>query len=95
MEQAITPQGAIDANWVLIGAFIIIGFLLVTLAGIVANHFIKALDTIREEVGHLRNDVDDLQLKEVKVDMLLDHIKHDRDETLDKIFAKLELMKSL
>ena len=92
--QAITDQGAISANWVLVGAFALIGVLLVIITNVVAKHLISMIDAIKEEVKALRKDVDHFKVREAEVQIHLTTLKDLQDtgheeiiERLDKIIA--------
>ncbi len=60
--QAITDQGALAANWVLIIAVGVVGFLVVALATIVFNHFISALKQIRDDLKEIKDEIINLRL---------------------------------
>lgn len=91
--QAITTGGAISADWTLVAAFGIIGFLIVVLATIVSRHVINSLDAITAKIeGHdLR--LTDLEKQDIRHDAELKAIRESKNETLDKIFNTLEMLK--
>lgn len=87
---AITPEGGLSADWVLVISFTVIGVLIVTITSMVGRHFIKTLDRIEKSVENAHGRLDKLELKEVHVDGELKRIKEDRDGILERIFEKLD-----
>jgi len=84
--QAITDQGAISADWVTNGAFIVIGFLLVLIAKMVGNSIVSSLKSIDNRVGALeKNDV--IQDTDIK------NLQRDKEIFADAIYKKWGLTK--
>ncbi len=93
---SITDKGAVSADWTLTGAMIIIGFLLVFIAGFIGRSFILTLDTIKDELKeHSKmHDKHDENHQTLKTDFLLLKESHNRkhaEETAAIIMAKLKV----
>jgi len=65
----ITPDGSISAGWVLVGTFVIIGFLLVAYMNITSKNNIDAMNTIKDEIKNIHKRVD---IREEEHDKLKD-----------------------
>jgi hypothetical protein len=68
--QAITPQGAISADWMLVIMVGVVGMLIITICSMVASHFIGTLKEIRMTLrGHeLRMDGQDEKIRDIELE---------------------------
>jgi len=92
--QAITDGGAISANWVLVGAFTAIGVLLLFMARMISNHVITALKEMNIKIEGHDDRIGSLEINHTKHDGELINLRRERDDTLDKIYATLEVLKN-
>lgn len=92
--QAITDGGAISANWVLVGAFTVIGALLLLMARMISNHVISSLKNMNTRINDHDDRLGDLEIKHTRHDGELHNLKRERDDTLDRIYATLEVLKN-
>ena len=65
---ATTVNGAISADWTLAISFGIIGFLLISIASMVARHYIKTLDKIDKSIESLTKRVDVIEDNQIRYD---------------------------
>jgi len=92
--QAITDGGAISANWVLVGMFSVIGALLLIMARMISNHVISSLKQMNTKIDGHDDRLVTLEINHTKHDSELVNLRRDRDDTLDKIYTTLEVLKN-
>lgn len=51
LAEAITPQGAVSADWILTTAFVVIGALITGIAWLVSRNLIETLKSIQAKLG--------------------------------------------
>jgi len=93
---SITNNGAVSAGWMLTGAFIMIGFLLVFIAGYIGKHFISALDTIKDELKESakKHELHSEKHKDLETKVLLMQEVHNRkhaENTAALILSELKI----
>jgi hypothetical protein len=97
--QAITPQGAISADWTLVIMVGIVGILILTICSMVASHFIGTLKRIDRKLSEHDNRMDNheerLQESETSNKLLAQSLTHlndkvDPNKTAELIWVKIK-----
>lgn len=107
--QAITPSGALSADYTLVIMVSVVGFLIITIASIVASRFVGVLKDIKSEfklvhaefkVVHGRIDDNEEEMNKSKLDTALLkqsvtnlNEKVDPERTAEIIYAKIMAIK--
>jgi hypothetical protein len=99
--QAITPQGAISADWAMVIMMSVVGVLIITICSMVASHFIGTLKQIRldqRETNSYVRELDDRQTETEKDTALLKQSitnlndKMDPAKTAELLWVKIKAM---
>lgn len=102
--QAITPQGAISADWMLVIMVGVVGVLILTICSMVASHFIGTLKEIKIALRGHENRMDnqddkirDIELENVqtKADVKNFSDKVDPQKTAELIWIKIKAAQGL